>query len=340
MANGFGHSPEARRWALGAAALTTLLAVHRRRVPGRRPDRASSSSARCWRRPRSGPARDRCAGRLRRSRSASSAGVWNDILPRGASTSPACSPLAIGASRVDLDRRPARAAASARTTSCSRRTRSRSRWSSRGRSRTRLRRRSRRSGARSTGSSACSGGSTRPSRSCASPACWQEPGMQAAGFVGLSRRTTFAPRRGAARARRGSATSPPGSRTSRSDEGYTRADVAREAGLAAALAFPVFGEHGVVGAVEFYAREMRSAAARAPAPPARLRQPARPVHRAEAGRGGRARERGRADVDLRDRARRDHLDRRGRPASSSSTRRPSGCSATAARTRSARRWRR
>ncbi len=44
---------------------------------------------------------------------------------------------------------------------------------------------------------------------------WQEPGLEAAGFVGLSRRKTFAPRRRAARASPGSATSRSGARTSR-----------------------------------------------------------------------------------------------------------------------------
>ena len=43
----------------------------------------------------------------------------------------------------------------------------------------------------------------------------------------------------------------------RQDENYTRAAVAREAGLSAALAFPVLGEHRVLGAVEFYTRELR-----------------------------------------------------------------------------------
>ena len=84
---------------------------------------------------------------------------------------------------------------------------------------------------------------------------WQEPGLNAAGFIGLSRRTRFAPGEGL-----------PGQAWERSepvwvedvshDEHYIRAEVARDAGLSAALAFPVLGEHGVLGAVEFYARKI------------------------------------------------------------------------------------
>jgi len=86
---------------------------------------------------------------------------------------------------------------------------------------------------------------------------WQEPELQVAGFLGLSRRTRFAPGEGL-----------PGQAWERNepvwvedvshDEGYIRATVAREAGLSAALAFPVLGEHRVLGAVEFYTRELRT----------------------------------------------------------------------------------
>ena len=86
---------------------------------------------------------------------------------------------------------------------------------------------------------------------------WQEPGLEAAGFVGLSRRKTFARGEGLP----GLAwerNEPVWSEDVTQDEGYTRIEVAREAGLSAALAFPVLGEEGVLGAVEFYAREIRA----------------------------------------------------------------------------------
>ena len=87
---------------------------------------------------------------------------------------------------------------------------------------------------------------------------WTQPGIQAAGFLGLSRRTAFAPGEGL-----------PGRAWERGeaawienvtrDPGYLRAEVAREAGLFAALAFPVLGgEDRVMGVVEFYAREIRA----------------------------------------------------------------------------------
>ena len=86
---------------------------------------------------------------------------------------------------------------------------------------------------------------------------WQEPGLEAAGFVGLSRRTTF---------KRGEwlpgqvwdRNEPAWSEDISRDEGYLRSKVAREAGLSGALAFPVLGEHGVLGAAEFYTRELRT----------------------------------------------------------------------------------
>jgi PAS domain S-box-containing protein len=86
---------------------------------------------------------------------------------------------------------------------------------------------------------------------------WQEPDIQAAGFVGLSRRTTFT---------RGEWL--PGQVWDRNEpawsvdisrgEEYVRSKVAREAGLSGALAFPVLGEDRVLGAVEFYTRELRA----------------------------------------------------------------------------------
>ena len=86
---------------------------------------------------------------------------------------------------------------------------------------------------------------------------WQEPEIEAAGFVGLSRRTTF---------ERGEwlpgqvwdRNEPAWSEDISRDEGYVRSQVAREAGLSGALSFPVLGEHRVLGAVEFYTRELRT----------------------------------------------------------------------------------
>ncbi len=86
---------------------------------------------------------------------------------------------------------------------------------------------------------------------------WQEPDLEAAGFVGLSRRTTFT---------RGEwlpgevwdRNEPAWSENISRDEGYLRSTVARDAGLSGALAFPVIGEHGVVGAAEFYTSDLRT----------------------------------------------------------------------------------
>jgi PAS domain S-box-containing protein len=86
---------------------------------------------------------------------------------------------------------------------------------------------------------------------------WQEPEIEAAGFLGLSRRATFT---------RGEwlpgqvwdRNEPAWSEDISRGEGYLRSKVAREAGLSGALAFPVLGEHGVLGAAEFYTRELRT----------------------------------------------------------------------------------
>ncbi len=86
---------------------------------------------------------------------------------------------------------------------------------------------------------------------------WHEPDLEAAGFVGLSERTTF---------RRGEwlpgevwdRNEPAWSEDISRGKGYVRSQVAREAGLSGALAFPVLGEHGVVGAAEFYTRALRT----------------------------------------------------------------------------------
>jgi PAS domain S-box-containing protein len=86
---------------------------------------------------------------------------------------------------------------------------------------------------------------------------WHEPGLDAAGFLGLSRRKSFArgERLPGEAWDRGE---PAWSEDVSQEEGYQRAAVAREAGLSGALAFPVLGEHGVLGAVEFYTRELRT----------------------------------------------------------------------------------
>jgi len=86
---------------------------------------------------------------------------------------------------------------------------------------------------------------------------WQEEGLDAAGFIGLSRRTRFAkgePLPGEVWERN----EPAWIEDVKTDEHYARAQVAREAGLTAALAFPVLGEHRVVGVVEFYARQLKT----------------------------------------------------------------------------------
>jgi PAS domain S-box-containing protein len=86
---------------------------------------------------------------------------------------------------------------------------------------------------------------------------WKDDGVEATGFVGLSRRTAFARGEGLP-GRAWDLGEPVWSEDVTREEGYTRATVAREAGLSAALAFPVFGEDRVLGAVEFYAREIRA----------------------------------------------------------------------------------
>jgi PAS domain S-box-containing protein len=86
---------------------------------------------------------------------------------------------------------------------------------------------------------------------------WHEPSLQAAGFLGLSRRKTFA-RGERLPGEAWDSAEPVWSEDVSHDANYTRAAVARDAGLSGALAFPVFGEHGVLGAVEFYTRELRT----------------------------------------------------------------------------------
>jgi PAS domain S-box-containing protein len=85
---------------------------------------------------------------------------------------------------------------------------------------------------------------------------WKAPGIQAAGFVGLSRRTSFAPGEGLP-GRVWERGEPDWIENVTRDPGYLRAEVAREAGLFAALAFPVLGDDRVLGVVEFYTREIR-----------------------------------------------------------------------------------
>ena len=86
---------------------------------------------------------------------------------------------------------------------------------------------------------------------------WHEPGLSAAGFLGLSRRTKFAPGEGLP-GQAWQTGEPVWVEDVSQDENYVRVEVARDAGLSAALAFPVLGEDRVVGAVEFYAREIRA----------------------------------------------------------------------------------
>ena len=86
---------------------------------------------------------------------------------------------------------------------------------------------------------------------------WHGQEIEAAGFLGASRRKRF--RRGEGIP--GTAwelNQPAWVADVTSDEGYTRAQVARDAGLYAALAFPVLGEQGVLGVAEFYAREIKA----------------------------------------------------------------------------------
>ena len=86
---------------------------------------------------------------------------------------------------------------------------------------------------------------------------WKAPGIEAGGFVGLSRRTRFGPGEGLpGRAWEGS--EPAWIENITRDPGYSRGEVARHAGLLAALAFPVYGEDRILGVVEFYAREIRA----------------------------------------------------------------------------------
>ena len=86
---------------------------------------------------------------------------------------------------------------------------------------------------------------------------WHEPELKAAGFLGLSRRTLFARGEGLP-GRAWERDEPVWIGEIRRDGDEVRTDVVREAGLSAGLAFPVIGEHGVVGVVEFYTRGLRA----------------------------------------------------------------------------------
>ena len=86
---------------------------------------------------------------------------------------------------------------------------------------------------------------------------WRAPGVKAAGFIGLSRRTTFGPGEGLP-GRAWERGEPAWIENVTRDPDYLRGDVAREAGLFGALAFPVLGEDRVLGVVEFYTRQIRA----------------------------------------------------------------------------------
>jgi PAS domain S-box-containing protein len=86
---------------------------------------------------------------------------------------------------------------------------------------------------------------------------WKEPGVQAAGFLGLSRRAAFAPGEGLP-GRAWERREPAWIENVTRDPDYLRADVAREAGLFAALAFPILGDDRVLGVAEFYTGEIRA----------------------------------------------------------------------------------
>ena len=85
---------------------------------------------------------------------------------------------------------------------------------------------------------------------------WHGPEVEAAGFLGASRRKRFGRGEGLP-GRAWERNEPAWVADVTSDEGYTRAQVAREAGLYAALAFPVLGEQRILGVAEFYAREIK-----------------------------------------------------------------------------------
>jgi PAS domain S-box-containing protein len=84
---------------------------------------------------------------------------------------------------------------------------------------------------------------------------WKEYGVEATGFLGLSRRTTFAPGEGLP-GRAWESGEPAWIEDVTRDPGYLRADVAQQAGLCSALAFPVLGDDRILGVVEFYARSI------------------------------------------------------------------------------------
>ena len=86
---------------------------------------------------------------------------------------------------------------------------------------------------------------------------WKEEGVEASGFLGLSRRAEFQMGEGLPGLawERGE---PAWIEDVQRDATYTRQEVARQAGLSAALAFPIYGDDRILGVVEFYAREIRS----------------------------------------------------------------------------------
>ena len=253
MANGFGHSPEARRWALGAAALTTLLAAIDAAIPHTvllgafvlGPLLAAARSG----------VRETIALAIYAFTLGVAAGLWNDIPFLGDEHLTRLLALGIGSS-VSIWIATLRVAGERTTNQL---------LAQNALAVTLVESRS----LVDAGPKALEAiGRTLDwqlgvlwriddtQHALRFAGCWQEPGVEAAGFVGLSRRKTFAQGEGLP-GQAWQRNEPAWIEDVRSDEGYTRADVAREAGLAAALAFPVIGEHGVVGAVEFYARELR-----------------------------------------------------------------------------------
>ena len=99
--------------------------------------------------------------------------------------------------------------------------------------------------------------STGSGRSCASSTSGRRPASRPRASSGSAAERSSRGAR-ASPAWRGEREQPAWIEDVTSDERYTRQEVARQAGLRAALAFPVFGEDKVVGVVEFYAREIRS----------------------------------------------------------------------------------
>lgn len=85
---------------------------------------------------------------------------------------------------------------------------------------------------------------------------WSEPGIDTTAFVDVSRRITFGRREGLP-GEAWETGEPAWIEDVSTDPRYVRGNAAREAGLSGALAFPVLGESGILGVVEFYAREIR-----------------------------------------------------------------------------------